>query len=167
MAGTAVVAHGGGPTPVINASLAGLIGEAQKNREVRALYGAQFGLTGLLEERFFDLFALPTESSKPCAWRPGPCSGSSRRPLTPAEDEQHFLECSARRDVRHFFYAGGNGSMETALRFHRLAREIGYELNVIGIPKTIDNDLDGNRPHAGPRFLRPLLCACGPRHRRG
>ena len=142
MAGTAVVAHGGGPTPVLNASLAGLIGEAQKSRDVRSLLGAQFGLNGLLEDRFFDLFALSSEVLDAVRLAPGSVLGSSRRPLTPDQDERVF-DVFRRRDVRYFFYTGGNGSMETALRFHRISRASGYELNVIGIPKTIDNDLAG------------------------
>ena len=142
MAGTAVVAHGGGPTPVLNASLSGLIGEAQRSRDVRALYGAQFGLNGLLEDRFFDLFALSSEVLEAVRLAPGSVLGSSRRPLTPDQDERIF-GVFRRRNVRYFFYTGGNGSMETALRFHRIARASGYELNVIGIPKTIDNDLAG------------------------
>ncbi|MBS1872778.1 MAG: diphosphate--fructose-6-phosphate 1-phosphotransferase [Acidobacteria bacterium] len=141
MSGTAVVAHGGGPTPVLNASLAGLIAEAAKH-PIGRLLGAHFGVQGLVEGRYHDLFAIGPGLLDAIRQAPGSAIGTSRRPLTP-EDDRRILDDFRRRDVRWFFYTGGNGSMETALRFDRLARESGYELQVVGIPKTIDNDLAG------------------------
>ncbi len=138
--GRAVVAHGGGPTPVINASLAGVVEEARRHSGITGLYGAEFGLTGLLEKRFFDLFATSAEMLAGIREAPGSVLGSSRRALSPADDER-VLDNLRASGVRYFFYTGGNGSMDTALRLHKLARYSGYELFVIGIPKTIDNDL--------------------------
>ncbi len=142
MPASAVVAHGGGPTPVLNASLAGVIAEARKHTGIDTLYGAEFGLAGLLEDRFFDLFPEPPQNIEAIARAPGSALGSSRRALSPEDDERIF-DVLRRRDVRYFFYTGGNGSMDTALRFHRMAQSTGYELCVIGIPKTIDNDILG------------------------
>jgi ATP-dependent phosphofructokinase / diphosphate-dependent phosphofructokinase len=140
MPASAIVAHGGGPTPVINASLAGLIAEARRHAEIAALYGAEFGLNGLVEDRFYSLSGITPQALEAIRKAPGSVLGSSRRAVTPKDDERIF-EVFRRRDVRYFFYTGGNGSMDTALRFHRHAHAIGYELNVIGIPKTIDNDI--------------------------
>ena len=117
-----------------------MIAEAHRHSEITALYGAQFGLTGLIDDRMYDLFSIAANTLDDIRTSPGSVLGSSRRPLAGTDDEAHS-RVLRRRNVRYFFYTGGNGSMDTALRFHRLAREIGYELNVIGIPKTIDNDL--------------------------
>jgi 6-phosphofructokinase len=134
----AVVAHGGGPTAVINASLAGLI-EEQRQRG-RGLYGARYGLAGLLRGDLVDLLALDADLVRQIGESPGSALGSSRLPLA-EEDHARLLEVFRRADVRTFFYTGGNGSMDTALRIARHARAAHYDLQVIGIPKTIDNDL--------------------------
>ena len=137
MRGKAILAHGGGPTAVLNASLAGVIDECRR-REV-ALAGARFGAAGLLTEDLIDLTDTPG-SQVECA--PGSALGSSRHKLeTP--DFERILDICRRRDVRFLFYTGGNGSMATALELDRCARAAGSDLRVIGIPKTIDNDLDG------------------------
>ncbi len=129
----AIVAHGGGPTAVINASLAGVVAEARAHGAL--VYGAAHGLTGLLDDRLFDLSGVDLEAIRVA---PSSVIGSSRRALTP-EDDARIFETFKRRNVRWFFYTGGNGSMDTALRFHRQSAD----LQVIGIPKTIDNDLTG------------------------
>src|SRR5690349_14367253 len=88
LAGAAIVAHGGGPTPVLNASLAGVIAEAQRASVFTEIYGAEFGLTGLVEERFFDLSALDAGALENIAETPSSVLGSSRRGLTEEEDER-------------------------------------------------------------------------------
>lgn len=142
MPATAVIAHGGGPTAVINASLAGVIAEARRHSAIGGLLGAVHGANGLVDDRFYDLFSQPAETVAALETTPGSALGSSRRPLTSGDDERIF-DIFRRRDVRYFFYTGGNGSMDSALRFHRYAFDRGYELHVIGIPKTIDNDIQG------------------------
>ena len=137
-----MVAHGGGPTPVLNASLAGVIAECRKHAEITALYGARFGATGLLAEDLVDLAACGDDTVEAIRVAPGSAIGSSRRNIDEA-DYGRVLEIFSRRDVRFLFYTGGNGTMDTAMRFDRCAREARYELRVIGIPKTIDNDLVG------------------------
>ena len=136
----AVLAHGGGPTAVINASLAGLVEQTRHNPNVRALYGAHFGVEGLLRAEFTDLLALSTSEIRAIGQTPGSAIGSSRRNIGEQELER-MIEIFRAHDVHQFFYTGGNGSMNTALRVHQFARAATYDLTVIGIPKTIDNDL--------------------------
>jgi 6-phosphofructokinase 1 len=138
MRSNALVAHGGGPTAVINASMAGLI-EEQRRRGL-GLYGARYGLAGLLRGDLVDLLAVDADLVRRIGEAPGSALGSSRLPLADA-DYARLLDALRRAEIRTFFYTGGNGSMDTALRLARHARDAHYDLQVIGIPKTIDNDL--------------------------
>lgn len=140
LCGVAVVAHGGGPTQVINASLAGVIEEARRHTEITALYGARHGIVGVLQESFLDLTEQDPDVVAAVGRTPGSAIGSCRRKLS-ASDYERILAVFNAHNVRYFFYTGGNDSMDTALQVSRLARDSGYELRVIGIPKTIDNDL--------------------------
>ena len=142
MKGTAVVAHGGGPTAVLNASLAGLIAEAMQHPEITSLLGARSGAKGILEEDFYDLSTLSAGQLTEIERAPGSVLGSSRRKLDSADFER-MLRMFQRREIRFLFYTGGNGSMGTARDIQRFAEAAGYEMRVIGIPKTIDNDLGG------------------------
>ena len=123
---------------MINSSLAGLIEE--RRRLGQDLFGARYGLTGLLRGDLVDLLAIDPERVRQISEAPGSALGSSRMPLAEG-DYEHLLENLRRAGVDTFFYTGGNGSMETALRVERHARDAHYDLQVIGIPKTIDNDL--------------------------
>jgi 6-phosphofructokinase len=136
----ALIAHGGGPTSVINASLAGLVTESRKRAIFKKLYGARFGVRGILEENFSDLFERDQDLLERLAQSPGSALGSSRLKLSD-NDHERILDTFHRNEIRCFFYTGGNGSMGTALRIANDARSKGYDLQVIGIPKTIDNDL--------------------------
>jgi len=136
----ALVAHGGGPTAVINASLAGLIEETRRRGSAGALYGARGGLAGLLRADFIDLLAVDPSLIRRIGEAPGSALGTSRLKLEPA-DYGRILDIFRRANIGRFFYTGGNGSMDTALRVARFARDTGDNLQVIGIPKTIDNDL--------------------------
>jgi 6-phosphofructokinase len=136
----AVVVHSGGPTPVLNASLRGVWEQARRCPQITSLYGARFGIAGVLTEQLTDLFAQPPELMESVGRSPASALGSSRREVEPA-DLQHVLDVLRAHDARYFFYTGGNGSMGTASQIDRLARDSGYELSVIGVPKTIDNDL--------------------------
>ncbi len=140
--GVAIVAHGGGPTPVINASLAGLVSEARNHVEITAVWGALFGANGLVDGQFRNLTELGTGELEAMARAPGSVLGSSRRKFESADYEK-ILDVFGRDSVRFLFYTGGNGSMGTALRMDALAREAGWEMRVIGVPKTIDNDISG------------------------
>ena len=136
----ALIAHGGGPTSVINASLAGLVTESREQGIFSKLYGARFGVRGILEQNFTELLSRDGELLERIAESPGSALGSSRLKLSD-NDHERILEIFRRNDIRCFFYTGGNGSMGTALRIANEARARSYDLQVIGIPKTIDNDL--------------------------
>ncbi len=138
--GIAVVAHSGGPTPVINASLLGTVEEARKHSEITGLYGARFGIAGLLREDFLDLYQQPETLLQSVARGTASALGSSRQEVS-AKDLGSVLKIFRFHDVRYFFYTGGNGSMATAQQLQIAAEEERYELQIIGIPKTIDNDL--------------------------
>ncbi len=140
LTGTAVVAHGGGPTAVINASLAGLIEQRRRHAQITALYGARHGILGVLREDFIDLDRQPAELVEQIGRTPGSALGSCRHKVR-EDDYGRILEVFRAYRVRYFFYNGGNDSMDTAWRVAELAQREGYELRVIGIPKTIDNDL--------------------------
>lgn len=138
--GAAIVAQSGGPTPVINASLLGVIEEASKHSQISALYGARFGINGIIHEDFVDLLAQSKSTLDGLNYTPSSALGTSRHEVQRA-DLQRVLDVFRAHDVRYFFYNGGNGSMGTADEIARMAADCSYELNVIGIPKTIDNDL--------------------------
>ena len=136
----AIIAHGGGPTPVLNASLAGAITEAHKHSSITGMFGARFGITGILYGNFIDLFRQSDETIQALFRSSGSAIGSSRRSLA-GSDYEAIVNVFRDRDVHYFFYTGGNGSMDTALRIHQAALSAAYDLRVIGIPKTIDNDI--------------------------
>ena len=139
--GNMLIAQGGGPTPVINSSLLGAVREAKRHPEaIETIYGARYGAEGILAGDLIDLGAVPTEQLDLLARTPASAIGSCRRKLTDA-DYPAVLECFKRFNIRYFFYNGGNDSMDTCNKVYNLAVESGYELHVIGIPKTIDNDL--------------------------
>ena len=136
---SALIAHSGGPTAVINASLVGAIEQARKRS--MPIHGARFGVSGILAEDFIDLSSQPEAVLRAVEKSPGSALGSSRRPLS-TSDLERIIEIFRARDIRIFFYTGGNGSMATASQIAKCARDSGYELKVLGIPKTIDNDLE-------------------------
>jgi 6-phosphofructokinase 1 len=136
---SAAIVHSGAATPVLNASLAGAVSECRRHAEIGRLYGVRFGAQGLVEHDFVELSCL---SQDRLARAPGSAIGCSRRKIE-ADEFPRVIDGLRRREVRYLLYTGGNGSMETALALDRAAREHKYELHVIGIPKTIDNDLAG------------------------
>ena len=138
--GNMLIAHGGGPTPVINSSLLGAVREAKLHPEIETIYGARFGAEGILAGDLLDLGQVDRENLALLAKTPASALGSCRRKLTDT-DYPAVLECFKRFNIRYFFYNGGNDSMDTCNKIYQLATQSGYELRVIGIPKTIDNDL--------------------------
>ncbi len=134
----AFIAHGGGPTSVLNSSLFGTVHEG--HGRFGRLWAARGGLAGLLRGEVLDLLMVPLSRIARLAQQPGSMIGSFRGEITD-EHIGRILEFFRRHDIRHFFYAGGNGSMGTILRIARAAAEQRYELTSIGIPKTVDNDI--------------------------
>ena len=139
-AGKAVFAQSGGPTAVINSSICGAIEEARKHKEIVAMYGSIHGILGVLHENMIDLNRESPKTISLLRQTPSSSLGSSRYKLK-EEDYDRILKVLAAHDIRYFFIAGGNDSMDTANRVFRMARERGYELSVMGLPKTVDNDL--------------------------
>ena len=138
--GNALVLHAGGPTAVLNASLAGVEGGCREFG-VRRLYGAVGGVAGLLGGSLAEL-SYPQARWEEIARAPGSLLGSSRRNLT-AADFGAVFDVFRRRDIRYLFPTGGNGTMGLALAIVEAARAASFELSVVAIPKTIDNDIEG------------------------
>jgi 6-phosphofructokinase 1 len=143
--GNAVVAQSGGPTTVINSSACGVIQEAFEQKIIGDVYGANNGVLGILQEDLFDLRAESAETIEGLRRTPSSAIGSCRYKLgdlnAGRDQYQRVLDVFRAHAIRYFFYIGGNDSMDSADKINRLAHEAGYELRVIGIPKTIDNDL--------------------------
>ena len=148
--GNAVVGQSGGPTSAINATLAGVIRGAMAAHSagvIGRLYGMKNGIEGFLEERLVDLFELFSDSAELDALvtTPAAALGSCRRRLkdhtTDAATYARLLEIFKKYNIRYFFYIGGNDSMDTVLKLSQYASAHDYEMRVVGVPKTIDNDL--------------------------
>lgn len=138
--GNCLIAQSGGPTAVINNSISGLVREAQRYPQISTIYGALFGIKGVLEEQLIDLGQESRRTIDGLRYTPGAALGSCRYKLKTADYEK-LLDIFRQRNIRYFFYVGGNDSMDTANRINNLAMEDGYDMRVIGIPKTVDNDL--------------------------
>ncbi len=138
--GNAIVGQSGGPTAVINASLAGVIEESRQHPEIAGLFGAVNGVEGLLREDMADLRAEDPGQLSLLAGTPSAALGSCRKKLK-KEDYERLLALFRAHDIRYWFYIGGNDSADTTHQVGRLAAEAGWEMRVIGIPKTVDNDL--------------------------
>ncbi len=147
--GNAIVGQSGGPTAAINATLAGVISGCATAKEagfIDKLYGMRHGIEGILCENIIDLtpyFGSPELST--LSLTPAAALGSCRRKMKSyTEDKDTYdklLSLFKKYDIRYFFYIGGNDSMDTVLKLSEYARLSGYEMRVVGIPKTIDNDL--------------------------
>lgn len=141
MAVNILVAHGGGPTPVINSSLQGVVEAARASGQVDKIYAARFGAEGILAGDLIDLTGVPAATISLLRETPNSAIGSCRRKLT-GEDYPTVIETLKKFEIGCFFYNGGNDSMDTCNKVNELAKKEGLDLRVIGIPKTIDNDLD-------------------------
>ncbi len=138
--GNAIIGQSGGPTIVINASLAGAVEAAEKRDEIETFYGAIHGLTGVLDEQMIDLFREDDEVIRSLKTTPSAALGSCR--LKPkAEDLERCMEVFKAHNIRYFFYNGGNDSQLTCHLISELAKSSDWDMQVVGIPKTIDNDL--------------------------
>lgn len=161
--GNAIVGQSGGPTAAINATLAGVIRGVQKIRReqgsdcpIQHLYGMRYGIDGLLREELINLDVLfdpmmggSEQNLEALIVTPSSALGSCRRrlpsPGTPDEADvmDRLLDLLRQHDIRYFFYIGGNDSMDTVAKLSAYAERQGYEMRVVGVPKTIDNDLEG------------------------
>jgi len=137
---SAIVSQSGGPTGVINASVVGVIEEVGKHSEIDNLYGSIHAVEGIVKEDFVDLKKLSVNVLEELAASPSAALGSSRD-KPDAEYCEKILSIFKKRDIRYFFYIGGNDSANTCYIINNMADEAGYELRAFHIPKTVDNDL--------------------------
>lgn len=138
--GNTLVMQSGGPTPVLNRSLFGVVKEAFGEKAFGEIYGVDHGLEGLLCKELIDLRAQRSRVWEHISKTPGAALGSSRRKLK-LQDRSAILDILHRNKIRYWFILGGNDSADTGQSIHNYARNVGYELTVTNIPKTIDNDL--------------------------
>lgn len=136
-----LVAHGGGPTAVINGSLQGVVESARSAGFDGKIYAARFGAEGILAGDLIDLTDVPAATISRLGHTPASAIGSCRRKLTDA-DYPTVMETLKKFDIGYFFYNGGNDSMDTCNKVNELAKAEQLDVRVIGIPKTMDNDLD-------------------------
>lgn len=145
--GACIIGQSGGPTAVINASALGAIQAALQCEHVTHVLGAANGIEGVLNERLYDMVQEDPEELELLKYTPASALGSCRyRMADPSVDDADYrrlLEVFRRYGVRYFFYNGGNDSMDTCNKISKFMQQSGYECRVIGIPKTIDNDLYG------------------------
>jgi len=136
-----LVAQSGGPTTVINSSVAGVVSEALNNPCIEEVYGGINGVLGILKEELIDLAEESQQNIRGLRFTPASALGTCRFKLKREQDYERILEVFEAHNIRYFFYCGGNDSQDTADKISKLAQKKGYELRVIGVPKTIDNDL--------------------------
>src|SRR5215468_1571379 len=148
LVGNLLVAQSGGPTAVINASVAGVIQEAGRNECIEEIYGGLNGIWGLLREELVDLNDEKAKSIEGLKYTPAAALGTCRykldfkkKPEQAAGDLERLFQVFQAHNIRYFFYCGGNDSQDTAGKLHQEAVRRGYEMRVVGVPKTIDNDL--------------------------
>ncbi len=143
LVGNVLVGQSGGPTSVINASVAGIVAEALNHAAIEEIYGGLNGVLGILQEELVDLASESQQQIRALRHTPGAALGTCRYKLKKQQDFERVLEVFKAHNIRYFFYIGGNDSQDTADKISKLAKEQGYELRVVGVPKTIDNDLTG------------------------
>ena len=144
--GACIIGQSGGPTSVINSSAYGVIRTALDSESITKVYGAAHGIKGVLEDKLYDMdfedareleLLMNTPSSEL-----GSCRYKMADPDVDDTDYRRLLEIFKKYDVRYFFYNGGNDSMDTCDKVSRFMAKSGYECRVMGVPKTIDNDLN-------------------------
>ena len=147
LVGACVIGQSGGPTSVINASAYGAISAALEAEEITQVLGADHGITGVLADKLYD---MGLEDPKELAYLKntpaselGSCRYKLADPETDDTDYKRILDVFKKHNVRYFFYNGGNDSMDTCDKISRYMAKSGWECRVMGIPKTIDNDLWG------------------------
>ena len=145
--GACIIGQSGGPTAVINASAYGAIMAGLEADEITRVYGAAHGIKGVLDDKLYVMdeedpaelkYLLNTPSSEL-----GSCRYKMKDPDVDDTDYKRIIEIFKKYDVRYFFYNGGNDSMDTCNKISKYCQKVGYDCRVMGIPKTIDNDLYG------------------------
>ena len=147
LVGSCIFGQSGGPTAVINASAYGVIREALDSECITKVYGAAHGIVGVLNDKLYVMDEEDPKELELLLHTPSSELGSCRYKIADPEkddtDYKRILEIFKKYDVRYFFYNGGNDSMDTCNKISRYMEAVGYECRVMGVPKTIDNDLFG------------------------
>ena len=147
LVGSCIFGQSGGPTAVINASAYGVIRAALDAEEITTVYGAAHGIKGVLEDKLYVMDEEDPAELELLLHTPSSELGSCRYKIADPEvddtDYKRILEIFKKYNVRYFFYNGGNDSMDTCNKVSRYMESVGYECRVMGVPKTIDNDLYG------------------------
>ena len=145
--GACIIGQSGGPTSVINASAYGVIRTALDNEAITKVYGAEHGIKGVLNDRLIDMTQEDAAELELLLYTPSSALGSCRYKIADPDaddtDYKRILEIFKKYNVRYFFYNGGNDSMDTCNKISKYMQKVGYECRVMGVPKTIDNDLFG------------------------
>jgi 6-phosphofructokinase len=148
LVGNLLVGQSGGPTAVINASVAGVLQEAGKHECIEEIYGGLNGIFGILNEELIDINDEKAKTIEGLRYTPAAALGTCRykidfkkKPEKAAQDMDRLFEVFQAHNIRYFFYAGGNDSQDTSHKIHLEAVKRGWDMRVIGVPKTIDNDL--------------------------
>ena len=145
--GACIIGQSGGPTSVINASAYGVIRTALDNPDITAVYGAAHGIKGVLNDQLYDMGQEDAKELELLLNTPSSELGSCRYKIADPDvddtDYKRILEIFKKYDVRYFFYNGGNDSMETCNKISKYMQKVDYECRIMGVPKTIDNDLFG------------------------
>lgn len=147
LTGACIIGQSGGPTAVINASAQGVIQTALKSNCITRVLGAAHGIKGVLEDKLYDMSQEDPAELDLLKFTPSSALGSCRYKLADPDkddtDYQRILEIFQKYNVRYFFYNGGNDSMDTCNKISKYMQKVGYECRIMGVPKTIDNDLNG------------------------
>ena len=145
--GAGVNGQSGGPTSVINSSVLGALEAALDNPSITRVFGMAHGIKGLLNDDLYDIDKEDRDELALLRYTPSSALGSCRYKLADPDvddtDYKRILEVFKKHDVRYFFYNGGNDSMDTCNKISKYMQKVGYECRVMGVPKTIDNDLWG------------------------
>ena len=145
--GACIIGQSGGPSSAINASAYGAIKTALENENITQVLGALHGIKGVLDDDLIDMGKEDPEELALMKYTPSSALGSCRYKLKDPDDDdtdyKRILEIFKKYNVRYFFYNGGNDSMDTCNKISKFMLKNGYECRVMGIPKTIDNDLYG------------------------
>ena len=147
LTGACIIGQSGGPTAVINASAQGVIQTALKTPCITQVLGAAHGIKGVLEDKLYDMAQEDPAELDLMKYTPSSALGSCRYKLADPDvddtDYQRILDIFKKYNVRYFFYNGGNDSMDTCNKISKYMQKVGYECRIMGVPKTIDNDLNG------------------------
>jgi len=145
--GACIIGQSGGPTAVINASALGVIRTALDADCITQVLGAAHGIKGVLDDKLYDMGKEDPAELELLRYTPSSALGSCRYKLADPDvddtDYKRILEVFQKHNVRYFFYNGGNDSMDTCNKISKYMQKMGYECRVMGVPKTIDNDLNG------------------------